>query len=161
MKTTFKLHTIDLAGDRYQNPHYLQTRARINSLIDRYMSLEILSDRVSDLPQQFYNPQPRAWEPIDWQAINRDQIIGIKPEIFLQILASAAEIEAPIRNYGRESWCYLQHIYPEMARFMGGVFNANGNILEIGVWEKEERQHCPTFRKIYQQLTAEKLQVKP
>jgi len=161
MKTTDNVYRIDLAGTQYQNPRYLQSRARINSLIDHYMSLEVLSDRLSDLPQQFSTPQPRPWEPIDWQGINRDQIIGVKPEIFLQILASAAEIEAPIRSYGRESWCYLQHIYPQMARFMGGIFDDNGNILEIGVWEKEERQHCPTFRKIYQQLTAEKLQVKP
>jgi hypothetical protein len=161
MKAISKLHTIDLAGDRYQHLRYLQTRARINSLIDHYISVEVLSDRLSDLPEQFYNPRPRPWEPIDWQGINRDQIIGVKPEMFLQILASAAEIEAPIRSYSKESWCYLQHIYPEMARFMGGVFDANGNILEIGVWEKEERQHCPTFRKIHQQLTTEKLQVKP
>jgi hypothetical protein len=62
------------------------------------MSLEVLSDRLSDLPQQFSTPQPRLWEPIDWLGINRDQIIGVKPEIFLQILASAAEIEDPIRS---------------------------------------------------------------
>jgi hypothetical protein len=161
MRAADNINTIDLAGDRYQNSHYLQTRTKINSLVDHYMSLEVLSDRLSDLPQQFYTPQPRAWEPIDWQGINRDQIIGVKPEIFLQILASAAEIETPIRSYGRESWYYLQHIYPEMAGFMGGIFDTNGNILQIGVWEKEERQHCPTFRKIHQQLTAEKLQVKP
>jgi hypothetical protein len=48
-----------------------------------------------------------------------------------------------------------------MAWFMGGIFDDNGNILEIGVGEKEVRQHCATFRKIYQQLTEEQLQVKP
>src|SRR6476469_3667096 len=131
MKATGKVYTIDLAGNEYQSPRYLQSRTRITSLIDHYMSLEVLSDRLSDLPQQFSTPHPRAWVPIDWQGINRDQIIGVKPEIFLQILASAAEIEAPIRSYGRESWCYLHHIYPQMARFMGGIFDDNGNIARL------------------------------
>ena len=38
MKTTDNVYRIDLAGTQYQNPRYLQSRARINSLIDYYMS---------------------------------------------------------------------------------------------------------------------------
>src|SRR6478672_2222396 len=77
MKATGKVYTIDLAGNQYQSPRYLQSRARINSLIDHYMSLEVLSDRLSDLPQQCSNRHPRAWEPIDWQGNNGDKILCV------------------------------------------------------------------------------------
>lgn len=152
---------IDLAGYQYPHPHYLQIRARINRLIKRYFSLEVLSDRLADLPTQFENPHQRPWEPINWQAVNRNQIIGIEPELFLKVLAGAAEIETPIRAYAKESWDYLQAIHPEMARFVGGKFAEDGSTLEVGVWEKEERQHAPVFSKIYQQLTGEKIKPKP
>lgn len=81
--------------------------------------------------------------------------------MFLQIVASATEIEAPIRQYARESWDYLQHVHPQMACFMGGEFAEDGSTVAVGIWEKEERQHAPTFSKIYQQLTGEKLTPKP
>jgi len=162
MKNSARIsYPIDLAGYQYPHPHYLQTRARINRLIKRYFSIEILSDRLADLPRQFETPHQRIWEPINWQAINRNQIIGIDPELFLKVLAGAAEVEAPIRAYAKESWDYLQAIHPQMARFMGGQFARDGKTIEVGIWEKEERQHCPTFAKIYQQLTGEKIKPKP
>lgn len=37
---------IDLAGYCSPSSDYLQTRARINYLIERYLSLDILSDRL-------------------------------------------------------------------------------------------------------------------
>jgi hypothetical protein len=43
--------TQDLAGYCPENPNYLQIRARINRLINRYLSIEILSHRLSDLYQ--------------------------------------------------------------------------------------------------------------
>ena len=151
----------DLAGYCPENPNYIQIRARMNRLINRYLSIDILSHRLSDLPTQFTQPHPRAWEPIDWQAISRDQIIGVEPELFIMLVAGATEIEAPIRAYSQESWNYLKSIHPQMAYFMGGEQNPDGSILALGVWEKEERQHAPTFSKIYRQLTGEKLQSKP
>jgi hypothetical protein len=153
--------TIDLAGYCPANPNYLQMRARTNHLINHYMGINQLSDRLTDLPMQFVLPQTRHWEPIDWQAINSSQIIGVEPQLFTLILSGATEIEAPIREYSRESWQYLQTLHPEMAYFVGGVRHDDGAIQTLGVWEKEERQHAPAFNKIYQQLTGEKLQPKP
>jgi hypothetical protein len=152
---------IDLAGLCTHRPNYLHVRARINCLVDRYLTINSLSDRLSDLPQQFTAPHQRPWERINWKAIHSQQIIGIKPAIFLQVLAGAAEIETPIRAYALESWNYLQALHPQMARFMGGVQPGEALTLEIGVWEKEERQHAPVFSKLYQSLTGEKISPKP
>ena len=44
-----------------------------------------------------------------------------------------------------------------MARFVGGTVDADGNRQEIGLWEKEERQHTPALLKVYTQLTGEKI----
>ncbi|MEX0270624.1 ferritin-like domain-containing protein [Leptolyngbyaceae cyanobacterium UHCC 1019] len=152
--------TFDLAGYCPKNPSYLQTRARVNRLIDRYLTISLLSDRLTDLPSQFTTPHTRPWEPINWKGINPDQVIGIDPALFALIIAGATEIEAPIRAYSQESWDYLEAAHPQMAFFMGGACNGDGSIKTMGVWEKEERQHAPALRKIYQQLTGEKLQLK-
>ncbi len=152
---------VGFAGTVTHSPNYFQSRTRINRLIDRYLSIDCLSDCLSDLPSQFIQPHQRHWNPIHWQAIDRNQIIGIDPEIFLSVVASAVEIEAPIRAYAKESWDYLQAVHPQMASFMGGTFTEQGQTRTVGIWEKEERQHAPAFGKIYQQLTGEKLQPKP
>jgi hypothetical protein len=152
---------MDLAGRVYRRPHYGQTRHRINRLVDRYLSAQFLSERLSDITTQFVNPHARPWDRIDWSQISPDQIVGVTPNRFIQVIAAAAEIEDPIRAYSQESFGYLQPIHPQMARFMGGVFTPEGQVVELGVWEKEERQHGPAFRKIYQKLTGEKLEVKP
>jgi hypothetical protein len=149
------------AGNPLDRPGYLRTRARINMLIDEYLSVEQLSDRLSDLPSQFETPHQRHWEPICWKQIDRSQIIDVEPELFLKIVASAAEVEAPIRDYSKESWDYFHGLHPQMATFMGGTFALDGTTLSIGIWEKEERQHAPAFRKLYQQLTGEELVSKP
>jgi hypothetical protein len=151
----------DLAGYHSDAPNYLQIRARINRLIDRYLTIDILSQRLIDLPTQFAQPHMRRWEAIDWQSIDRSQIIGVDSDLFVMLVAGATEIETPIREYSQESWNYLQSIHPEMACFMGGSQNPDGSIASLGIWEKEERQHAPTFRKIYNELTGEKLQPKP
>jgi hypothetical protein len=153
--------TSDLAGYCPANPNYLQIRARMNRPIDRYMSIDLLSHRLSDLPTQFTQPHTRIWEPIEWQGISREQIIGVDPDLFIMLVAGATEIETPIREYSQESWNYMQSIHPQMAYFMGGEQRPDGSIAALGVWEKEERQHAPTFSKIYHLLTGEKLQAKP
>ncbi len=152
---------LDLAGYCPADPSYLQIRARINHLINHYMRIDRLSDHLADLPTQFSQPHTRHWEPIDWPAISTAQIIGVDPKVFTLILSGATEIEAPIREYSRESWQYLQTLHPEMAHFVGGARHADGSLQTPGVWEKEERQHAPAFSKIYHQLTGEKLQPKP
>ncbi|MEH1894358.1 MAG: ferritin-like domain-containing protein [Nostoc sp.] len=147
----------DLAGKSYPSPHYLQTKRRIRSLIDKYIAVEKLHDRLQDLPIQFANPQPRPWKHIDWQTINRNQIIGLDAEVFLSILIGAMDTEAPIRGYTQTSRQYLEKLHPQMARFVGGTIGKDGELLELGLWEKEERQHTPALIKVYTQLTGEKI----
>ncbi|MDF5739514.1 MULTISPECIES: ferritin-like domain-containing protein [unclassified Nostoc] len=147
----------DLAGKSYPSPDYLQTQRRIHSLIDKYVAVEKLHERLQDLSMQFANPQPRPWKPIDWQTINRNQIIGLDAEVFLSILIGAMDTEAPIRGYTQTSRQYLEKLHPQMARFVGGTVGEDGQLLELSLWEKEERQHTPALIKIYTQLTGEKI----
>jgi len=120
-----------------------------------------LTEHLQDLPTQFTTPHQRPWQPIKWDAISKDQIIGIDPELFLSVLASSVEVESPIREYSTESWHYFKAAHPQMAYFMGGIRDENDKIIEISEWEKEERQHAPVFSKIYEKLTGIKLQPKP
>ncbi len=150
----------DLAGRLYPQPHCLQTRSRINFLIDRYLSCSNLSDRLADLPVQFVNPQPRPWQAIYWHDINPNQIVGLRVEVFLAVLIGAMTVEMPIRGYSQVSWQYLSRFYAPMASFVGGHFAEDGSIIEPGLWEKEERRHSPALTKIYKQLTGETLIVK-
>lgn len=145
----------DLAGEVCFRPNFYQTKARIHCLVDKYLSLEQLGNRLEDLPQQFKNPQPRQWSTINWQDINSEQVIGIDLEIFLSILQGTLDTEAPIRGYTQTSRQYLEPIHPSMAKFVGGVVAADGRMIELGLWEKEERQHTPALIKIYQQLSKQ------
>ena len=147
----------DLAGEICFKPNFFQTRARINFLTDRYLSIEKLRDRLEDLPGQWHNPQPRPWQNINWQNINSEQILGINLSLFLSILAGAADTEAPIRGYTQTSRKYLAKIHPAMAKFVGGLVTENDTIIELGLWEKEERQHTPALIKIYRQLTGKNI----
>lgn len=150
-------YSVDLAGKVYLNPNFWQTKTRIDRLVDKYLSLDRLRERLEDLPQQFRNPQPRQWQPINWGKINSEHIIGIDLDVFLKIIKGAIDTEAPIRGYTQTSRKYLEPIHPSMARFVGGTVGENGKIIEIGLWEREERQHTPALSKIYQQLSATKI----
>ncbi|AUT00085.1 hypothetical protein CLI64_06660 [Nostoc sp. CENA543] len=147
----------DLAGQSYTSPSYWQIQQRLRSLIDNYVATEKLQERLEDLPTQFTNHQARPWKHIDWQAINRNQIIGVDPEVFLSILIGALDTEAPIRGYTQTSRQYLEQLHPQMARVVGGTVGEDGELQEIGLWEKEERQHTPALLKVYTQLTGEKI----
>ncbi|OCQ90424.1 hypothetical protein BCD64_27495 [Nostoc sp. MBR 210] len=147
----------DLPGKSYTVPNYWQIQQRLCSLIDNYVADKQLQERLEDLPKQFTHPQPRPWKPIDWQAINHSQIIGIKPDVFLSVLIGAMDTEAPIRGYTQTSRQYLEKLHPQMGQFVGGTVNEAGELQEIGLWEKEERQHTPALMKIYTQLTGEKI----
>ena len=147
---------IDLAGQIYLAPNYFQSQCRIKSLVNQYVSEEKLNNRLQDLPIQFENPQPRAWKSINWQKINQNQIIGINPDVFLSIIIGAMDTEAPIRGYTQTSRQYLEKLHPQLARFVGGIAE-NGKLLELGLWEKEERQHTPALLKIYSQLSGKKI----
>ncbi|MEM8677178.1 MAG: ferritin-like domain-containing protein [Cyanobacteria bacterium P01_G01_bin.67] len=149
--------TMDLAGEVCFCPNFWQTKHRIDYLIDGYLSHEELGDRLEDLPRQFKDPQPRKWASINWQDINPEQVIGLELDIFLLIIKGASNTEAPIKEYTQTSRQYLEPIHPNMARFVGGTVGGNGKIIELGLWEKEERQHTPALCKIYQQLANHKV----
>jgi hypothetical protein len=149
----------DLAGDCYPRSSLWQTKKRLQSLVQNYLSESVLGDRLSNLPTQFQNPQARPWKRLDWQNIDASQIIGIDPLIFLAILAGSADTEEPIRGYTQTSRQYLAPLHPDMARFVGGVVDEQGTLVELGLWEKEERQHAPALQKLYTQLTGLKLRL--
>lgn len=144
----------------HQAPTQVSPRS-LQHLLDHHLTPDHLSDCLNDLPVQFQRPRPRPWQKIPWSAVNRSQIIGVDPGVFLNLVAIAAEVEAPIRGYALESASYLERIHPQMAEFMGGHHDPTGHPTQLGVWEKEERQHCPVFRKIYQQLSHRSLTPKP
>jgi hypothetical protein len=143
-------------GSQRDNLSYLELQQKINHLVDRYLSFAHLDDRLADLPEQFIQPQPRPWQAIDWQAIQREQIVGIDVEVFLAILQGAIDTEAPIRHYTQTSRQYLNHLHPAMAKFVGGTLHPDGTLHEPGMWEKEERQHTPALIKIYAQISGAK-----
>lgn len=158
MKSNFKyLSATDLAGEVCFNPNFWQTKTRIHNLLDTYLTQDILCDRLEDLPEQFLNPQPRPWRTIQWQNISQEQILGIEFKTFLSIIKGTLDTEAPIRGYTQTSRQYLASIHPAMARFVGGVVGKDNSLLELGLWEKEERQHTPALIKVYQHLSQEKV----
>ncbi len=148
--------SFDLAGNWQPNIETKAVPQRIQALTQRYLSLEHLSDRLADLPQQFDHPQVRPWQKIDWQDISPTQVVGIELEVFLKILLGAINTEAPIRDYTQASRQYLEAIHPPMAKFVGGSIAPDDSLQEPGLWEKEERQHTPALSRIYNQLTGEK-----
>ena len=111
--------SFDLAGSWQANTEAKAVQQRIKYLVQHYVSIEYLSDRLNDLPLQFNNPQVRPWQKIDWQSINSEQVVGIELEVFLKILTGAINTEAPIRDYTQASRQYLKDIHPPMAKFVG------------------------------------------
>jgi hypothetical protein len=76
---------LDLAGDWSPNLRSGKIEQQIQALIDRYLTLEHLHDRLQDLPRQFEHPQVRSWPPLDWKGSCAQQVVGIKREVFLAI----------------------------------------------------------------------------
>ena len=48
-------------------------------------------------------------------------------------------------------------LHSTRTEFVGGTVGEDGELLELGLWEKEERQHTPALIKVYTQLTGEKI----
>jgi len=151
----------DLAGQVYPHLKISHMRKRLKNLINKYLTQEILTSHLEDLPIQIKNPQPRPWGAIHWDTINSEQVIGIELELFLSIIVGAIDTETPIRGYTHTSRQYLEPVHREFARFVGGVMNLDGTISELGLWEKEERQHAPALIKIYKQLTGNQPSLSP
>jgi hypothetical protein len=127
---------------------------QLKALIHEYFCTEYLNRRLTDLPRQLQHPHTRPWQRIRWSDINVSQIVGIDPLLFIAIVAGAADTEAPIRGYTATSRQYLAPLYPAMARYVGGTVDAQGQLLELGLWEREERRHTPALQKLYTQLTG-------
>lgn len=151
----------DLAGefDTYRNR--LQILKRIRTLTHRYVSQAVLRDRLEDLPRQFEQPTVRPWSAIAWHRVSPNQLVGIDPQTFGSILLGAINTEAPIRDYTQSSRQYLTMLYPAMARFVGGEVNATGKLVEVGLWEREEKRHTPALTKMYTLLSEQRPPILP
>lgn len=152
---------VDLAGTVWPQPTMRQTQRRIKTVIQQYLSMEYLRDRLADLPDQLEYPTARPWPVMDWKSIITDHIIGLSPEIFLQILLGIINTELPIRGYSQTSRQYLESVHPGLAYFVGGKVDQQGTLLEKGIWEREEERHGPALVKVYRQLSGEKPLLNP
>jgi hypothetical protein len=146
----------DLAGPWSASLSPRLANQRIAALTRRYVTVEHLCDRLTDLPHQFQNPQPRRWHPVNWADVAPDQISGIALDTFCAILLGTINTEAPIRGYTQASRQYLEHFYPQMAEFVGGTVDAAGRVIRPGLWEREEKRHTPVLTMLYHRLSGER-----
>jgi hypothetical protein len=151
----------DLAGEWTPRMSGLQTLQRVRRLRQRYVTAAILRDRLADLPRQLTQPTLRPWGAIAWGDVHPDQLIGIDRVTFCATLLGTINTEAPIRGYTQSSRQYLEELYPAMARFVGGRVNESGELVEIGLWEREEKRHTPALAKLYTMLSGEKPDIVP
>jgi hypothetical protein len=161
MTHTLFLHSTNQALAMPHPANVIQLRQRIQQLTHHYLSPKQLNERLDELPQQFQRPCPRPWKSINWQTITPEQVVGMQLPTFLAVLKGAIDTEAPIRGYTQTSRQYLENLHPQLARFVGGMVDEQGRLLELGLWEKEERQHTPALLKIYTHLSGEKLTPAP
>ena len=152
--------TTDLAGEFDTNLALPQILKRIQVLRQRYVTKAILHDYLAELPHQFEHPTLRPWEKIAWGDVCPDQLVSINRDTFCALLLGAINTEAPIRDYTQSSRQYLEALYPAMARFVGGRIEA-GRLIEIGLWEREEKRHTPALAKIYTLFTGHKPTIVP
>jgi hypothetical protein len=150
-----------LTSPRSAGFNVCNVRHRIQQLTHDYLAPAQLNAHLNDLPQQFQHPHPRPWQTIDWHAVTPEQVIDIQLPTFLAVLKGAIDTEAPIRGYTQTSRQYLESLHPQLARFVGGTVDVQGQLLELGLWEKEERQHMPALLKIYTLLSDHKLTPQP
>ena len=132
----------DLAGEFDTHPDIWRTLARIRNLRQRYVTTQILRDRLEELPHQLEQPTLRPWGAIAWSDVHPAQLVGID----------------------RETFCatqYLAQLYPAMARFVGGRVDESGDLIEVGLWEREEKRHTPALAKLYTILSGQKPEIVP
>ncbi len=151
----------DLAGPWQPDLRPKQISQRIGALTRRYVTVEHLGDRLTDLPHQFQHPQPRRWSTVDWGAIAPNQISGIPLDTFCAILLGTINTEAPIRGYTQASRQYLGQVYPQMAQFVGGTVDAAGQVMTPGLWEREEKRHTRVLTSLYHRLSGERPPMEP
>lgn len=151
----------DLAGEFDTNADTWRTLRRIRTLRQRYVTAAILHDRLKDLPHQLEQPTLRPWGAIAWRDVHPDQLVGIDRETFCATLLGAINTESPIRGYTQSSRQYLETLYPAMACFVGGRVDASGTLVEVGLWEREEKRHTPALVKLYTLLSGHQPAIVP
>lgn len=154
-------HTTDLAGEFDTELGWLQILQRVRVLRQRYVTEPILRDRLEALPHQLAYPTVRPWGAIPWGEVQADQLMGIDRATFCATLLGTINTEAPIRGYTQSSRQYLERLYPAMARYVGGRVDAADQLVEIGLWEREEKRHTPALAKLYTILSGEKPHIVP
>ncbi|RZM82315.1 hypothetical protein [Leptolyngbya iicbica] len=151
----------DLAGEFAPRMNGLQILQRVRRLRQCYVTEAILCDRLAELPQQLAHPTVRPWGAIAWGDVHPDQLIGIDRATFCATLLGTINTEAPIRGYTQSSRQYLAQLYPAMARYVGGQLDESGKLVEVGLWEREEKRHTPALAKLYTLLSGEKPDIVP
>ena len=151
----------DLAGEFDTELGWLQILQRIRTLCQRYVTKAILRDRLEELPHQLEHPTVRPWGAIAWSEVQPEQLIGIDRETFCATLLGTINTEAPIRGYTQSSRQYLERLYPAIARYVGGSVDESGKLVEIGLWEREEKRHTPALAKLYTILSGERPDIVP
>jgi len=152
---------MDLAGAVTLNPDLRTILRRIRHLRSRYVTPTVLRDRLEALPAQLETPQVRSWSPLPWSAVHPDQLTGIDRETFCAVLLGTLNTEAPIRSYTQSSRQYLESLYPAMARYVGGTVDETGTLVEVGLWEREEKRHAPALAKLYTRLSGQSPDIVP
>ena len=89
----------DLAGNKYTNPSYLQTRERINILIKKYLSAGVLYSYLHDFKLYLRTPERCHNTYIDWQKINIEQVIGVSNNLFIDKIIDAAKLETQNQDF--------------------------------------------------------------
>lgn len=80
---------------------------------------------------------------------------------FCRVLAGSINTEAPIHGYTQASRQYLERFHPQMAAFVGGRIDGDGQVIELGLWEIEEKRHTPALIALYTRLSGQKPTVNP
>ncbi|MDB9528370.1 hypothetical protein PN498_20430 [Oscillatoria sp. CS-180] len=142
-------------------PHRLRILKRIRCLRSHYVTESSLRDRLEELPTQFQQPTVRPWGAIAWSEVHPNQLMGIDTPTFCAVLLGAINTEAPIRDYTQSSRQYLERLYPAMAQYVGGEVDNAGNLLKVGLWEREEKRHTPALAKLYTLLSGQRPTIIP
>lgn len=151
----------DLAGDWEPDPSLWLILQRVRSLQRRYATPTHFRDRLADLPAHLAQPTVRPWGAIAWREVHPDQLIGIDRATFCATLLGTINTEAPIRGYTQSSRQYLARQYPAMARYVGGCLDESGQVVEVGLWEREEKRHTPALVKLYTRLSGQPPELEP
>ncbi len=151
----------DLAGNLYINPSYLQTRERVNYLIRHYLSAGILYSHLHNFYTSLKTPYSRHHhQSLNWQNINFKQVIGVSNDLFINKIISAAKLEMKCHDSETEIRAYLQAVNPRISCFLESISPpSKPKSIFDRTSRRKEYKKSDLFRKIYQRLTANELNI--